>query len=479
MLCYDQKDFLELIPREGLIALLATILALFVPVTILVIERSRDKNLFPWEEKMAISQIACPKILFLAIIGASLSCTLWNKIIADTWMLPFILILYVVCIVLICWIMFRLYQWLILIVSGKKAKNKFRLKEITKYFENIETDDDRIQVWLVTFDKIEHSTLEEQSQLIRLYLKALRSHANSVSQYCLVQCFIDNIQKLDIRELQPILDYSLTITTFKEADIYRKAMGEKLLLAILNTLKDSNALVMEQSYDVIQRCENIEQSYLMTKKLACKFFAILAQEDYNIQDTIIDNFSYSYKWDFRNLITTSRNKKLYAQTCQWLSEYTKWLIDQYIKQFDIRKTDRYYNERIIEKISESLFRNCDIDQQMFVDMILFYCPIGYTPQPGESDAETHVRAFVETASHRAFMNQEPDNSTSDIAERNTIKLLSIITAPLTNASLAAYTNAIESYKSKMAKDANYDYAIRCISRLERHIRSIQSESKQK
>jgi len=479
----DPDSLLKLFPRDGLIALLAALLALFVPIAILIVERSKNDNVaFPWEEEMTILQIAHPKILIISIICASLSCVLWNEIIAKVHILPLILIVYIVCIILMCWILYELYKWLLSIVSKKRSGRVFRSKQIAQYFKSIETDREREQVWKTTLDKIELSTPEEQRQLIDLYVDALRRHADDISYFTLVQTFTDNIPKLDMRDLQPILGYSLASITSKETSLFHKAMDEKLLLAILNTIKSGNIFVMDSAYDIIQKCQDSEQSHEMTKKLASKFFGILAQEEYTTQNSIIDAFSVSYKWNFCHLIDKNCNEKIYKQTCVWLSGYIKWLVDQYIKQFDVRETptSKYYISENVDKLSIELFRDCNIDLQMFADIILLYCPVNCVPQHGESDAEAYIRAFTEKALSRNFMNQSTAEGNDKQAKTaNTIKLLSIV-APLRNEGLDTYLDAIDSFKKKLAEkqnEADYTYKMERILRLERYFRNVQNKSK--
>lgn len=445
----------ELFPRDGLIALLAALLALLVPVAILVIERSKaaDEHRFPWEEEATIMQVAHPKVLFASIICASLSCIFWNNTSKQLLILPIVLVIYIVCIVAICWVMYELYRWLLSIISTKRNDADFRTKQITTFFNNIEEDDERVRIWSMTWSNI-WENCPEQHLLIMLYLNDLKRHKdNGMSYLALCHSFTANISRIDLRELKALLAYSLEVSVMNDSNVMRRYAISDIFTTILRTIKHDNIFLMGFAYDSIAESTNEKQSYAMTRYFARNFFSILNDEKVSIQEKITDTCRFPHEWRFQILIeptsksTSAYEKRLKNQSYIWLAQYTDWLCVQYVKRYNAENEERFYTTRIIEKVTLDLFFGCDIDWRMFGDVILLLFPIGGAPQSNESDEHAYIRIFLEKGAHRDFLCFNEDK-VNDERYKNTARLLSLMVRDSSRYP-DCYLDEIENYKKEL------------------------------
>mgnify|MGYP001027888723 CR=1 FL=1 len=456
---------LELFPRDGMIAFLTSILALFIPVAILVIERSKesDEHAFPWEEETTIVQVAHPRMLLAAIVGASLSCMFWNQVSAHLCTLPFVLIIYSLCMIVLCWILSELYRWLLAIVLRRRDKNEFRAKQIRKYFNTIKTNEDRIRIWSMTWNSV-WLGCPEQHLLINLYIEALQRHEDAdISYLCLCHSFIANLDKVDQRELAPMISYSLSSVT-RTQDVICNYQNAGIFEAILKTINNDNIFFMDFAYNSIKECADETQSCRMTQYLARAFFSLLTREDYGSQNNILDTCRFPNNW--RSWVLVDKVKDVDERTIKqariWLLEYTKWFCGQYGKRCDSENPERFHVSGIIDRVTSELLFGCNVDRKMFRDMILVLNPIGGVPLCDESTSHAYIRIFLERSIHRDFLcfNEGEDN------ERRSEDTLHLLFLVITDSDEYpdCYLDAIDEYEKELKSkpgfnDTDYDYRI--------------------
>lgn len=472
---------LELFPRDGMIAFLASILALFIPVAILVIERSKesDEHAFPWEEETTIVQVAHPRMLLAAIVGASLSCIFWNQVSAHLRMLPFVLIIYSLCIIVLCWILSELYRWLLAIILRRRDESEFRAKQIRKYFNTIKTNEDRVRIWSMTWDSI-WLGCPEQRLLINLYIEALQRHEDTgISYLYLCHSFIANLDKVDQRELAPMIFYSLSSVT-KTQDVMCSYQNTGIFEAILKTVKNNNIFFMDFAYNSIKESVDEAQSYRMTQYLARAFFSLLTREDYESQNNILDTCRFPNNWRFWVLVDKVEgiDKRTIKQARIWLLEYTKWLCRQYGERCDSENPEKFHVSGIIDRVTSELLFGCDVDRRMFRDMILLLNPIGGIPLCDESTSHAYIRIFLERSAHRDFLcfNDGEDN---EQRSENTLRLLFLLTTD-SDKYPDCYLDAIDEYEEELKSKPNFsntDYDYRTLLELRKELLIIKQYKK--
>lgn len=458
---WSSTDFFlnKSIPIGALIAIPALLIAVFVPITIFMMDKK--DNVFAWDKAVIFKNVLQARKIFIGIIAFTIIPVLWGwgeiKVIL---LFPFVWFIVVIFLAVI-----ESYKWLVVIETPGQSNENYRTNKRKEFLATL-SDQQKQIIWPLTWglDKSTRGLIDER-ELINIFVKNMESTKELNAN--VLRSFINNLDQVNI--VDPIVHQALINFSMKNA---------KNLVAHIED-EDTERLdfgftARDLYFELLKRdLENDFGLYLFFSHTRKYLKDINADEKFFVNQfspqflSVLDNIGSVYKiWDQNNFpadwkITTENltNSTVNPAVFEWLTSYLHWISSRNMLTTD---PNEFKYDNTADQVTEGLLPK--IDPPLWSDIVAFHWS-SFGAEIDESPEHAQIRGFIERSKRFGLIGRtyswwgEYDESKHQEDQKQAVQETFIISATTTafplllnKDKLKSFLKELDEFKNETDKD---------------------------